>query len=384
MDTLDRLNPKFLVTSMRIAAAIALLSLPLWSLSPPAVAGQEPSATVPCLDTSATLEELIECIDPYMLASFDQDLRDGFDVPTADEMLQWRQVVAQMMDGRCDTIDLGGYDWGGDYTVTTFVDTGIPYCVLLETHYETYDGRDRVTHGWGTFIYNPGSLRNLSIGAPHPISDMTTNDEAIGVFKGTRSRTFLLSGGHRQASDVVSTCQGTYRRSDAAHDAQSMFQATVLELKAYADGHGSEFDHVQFHGMSTCCTACDVHLSHGSHAPPQAGDKLLELRAALSRYHPGWRICMSGDISCSLDGIENVQGRLLNGVAENEVCSVPAPSTSGHFVHIEQCRDYRLPNDWLPVINNTWPLYFYVPFVAQDLTAPAFAEPLQPGDSPTR
>jgi hypothetical protein len=44
-------------------------------------------------------------------------LADGFDVPTATEMGQWREVVGQMMEGECDTISLSGYGWGSDFTV---------------------------------------------------------------------------------------------------------------------------------------------------------------------------------------------------------------------------------------------------------------------------
>jgi hypothetical protein len=367
---------------MLMAAAIALLSLPIVPFSPCVAVGQAPSGTVPCLETSITLEELIECIDPYMPASFSQDGRDGFDVPTETEMAQWRDVVTQMMENDCDTIDLSGYEWGSDFRVITFVDNSTPYCVFVETRFETYWFGDRVTHGWGTFIVNPDSVRQLNISAPHPISDMDTNDEAIGIFKSTQSRTFLVSGGHRQASDVVSSCQNNYMRSDAAHNTEGMFQATVVALKGYYDSQGSEFYHLQFHGMSTCCTPCDLHMSHGSGAPPTTGDKVLELRDNLLRYHPEWRICLSGDIGCSLNGLENVQGRLLNGVSDDRLCSDPAPNYSGHFVHIEQCRTFRKPSDWSQAIMDTWPVHsYYLPIIAHGFVTVVLGQTVQgPGE----
>ena len=316
------------------------------------------AGSVPCLDSSGALEELVDCILDYMPHRYSVDGRDGFDVPTITETAQWRDVVRQMMEGECDTIDLGGYGWGNDFAVTVFTDTqdSNTYCVFAETKYEVYTTTKiitRVTHGWGTFIYDPAYLRELNISAPHAKYETETATEAIGIFENTRSRTFLMTGAHRHASDVDSSCQSAYERSDAAHNTDHMFHATVEELVEYYDSHDPEFYHLQFHGMSSCCSACDVHLSHGSSQPSVPGDKISELRDNLSAYHTGWSICVPGG-PCGLNGTENVQGRLLNGVPGDQVCDTPATDYSGYFIHIEQCADYRESDDWFLAINDTW------------------------------
>ena len=169
--------------------------------------------SVPCLSSSDTLEDLVYCFYDYVPDRYSKDGRDGFDVPTPEELMQWREVVERMMDGECETIDLSAYDWGGDFTVTTFADVevGSSYCILMETRYETYPdpAGPRLAHGWGTFIYNPVPLRELSIGAPHVKYEAWTDREAAGIFKRTQSRTLLMNGAHRYASDVDSGCQAS-------------------------------------------------------------------------------------------------------------------------------------------------------------------------------
>jgi len=335
--------------------------------------------SVPCSSSSNTLEELTSCILDYMPHRYNGDGgdgRDGFDVPTITETLQWREVVTQMMAGECEAISLSAYDWGSDFAVTLFTDTQdhIPYCVFMETRYETYTTTPvitRVTHGWGTFIYNPAYRRELNISAPHARYETNTGVEAIGIFKNTRSRTFLMTGAHRYASDVDSSCQSAYKRSDAVHNTDHMFYAAIAELVDYYDSRDSGFYHLQFHGMASCCDECDVYLSHGSDEAPKAGDRILELRDNLLVYHPGWRIGVSGDGTCDLNGADNVPGRLLNKVSGDQVCETPASDYSGYFVHIEQCADYRAPDDWFPAIHETWALL--------DIAKHAAPSPVQAG-----
>ncbi|MSO49350.1 MAG: hypothetical protein EXQ49_05525 [Acidobacteria bacterium] len=81
-----------------------------------------------------------------------------------------------------------------------------------------------VDRGWGTFITYNGATRELSHQAPHPISDSTTESQAIGVFKGTDSRSYLMAGAHRLANAASSTCQASYGQADAAHNTANMFK----------------------------------------------------------------------------------------------------------------------------------------------------------------
>ncbi len=365
MENIDRKKICFLVLPILIAALATFLLLSLTSASSTVATGLAQAGDVPCLSTSSTIEDLVSCTLGYMPHRYSVDDRDGFTVPTAIEMTQWGEVVEQMMDGGCSAISLSGYEWGNDFTVTTFTDTqnGQAYCVFIETRYDTYPAGERVTRGWGTFIYNPNYCRELNISAPHAKFETDTGTQAAGIFKNTQSRTFLMTGAHRRANNVLSTCQptaceGNCMESDAAHNTDHMFYATVAELEEYYDSHNTKFYHLQFHGMKSTeppsCPGVDVYMTHGVSATPVAGDKILALKSNLESRHD-WTVTVPGDSpSCNLTGTTNVQGRLLNNVASTEICTTPASSYSGQFIHIEQkswCRD---PDDWVDAINDTW------------------------------
>jgi hypothetical protein len=195
----------------------------------------------------------------------------------------------------------------------------------------------------------------LSQQAPHPISDSTTESEAVGVFKGTGSRTYLMAGTHRNASTSASTCQSGYRASDAAHNVTTMFHATTEELAAYYGAR--EWWAIQWHGMAAdTCGGVDAYLSHGRNEAPAAGDKIAQVQARMRAYHPSWNVEVPGTGTCSLNATENTQGRLLNGVPAGSVCGTEASSYSGAFLHIEQDPNFRTPGDWIPAVNDTWPV----------------------------
>jgi len=68
-----------------------------------------------------------------------------------------------------------------------------------------------------------------------------------------------------------------------------------------------------------------------------------------------WVVVVPGDaLSCSLNGTDNVQGRLLNGVASGDLCTVAATGYTGRFIHIEQKFDFRNAADWISAILATF------------------------------
>lgn len=363
------------ILSSLVMVLIILLLLSLSAASPFVAVGLAQKGSVPCLNRSDTLEDLVECINEYMPHRFSVDGRDGFEVPTATQKTQWREVVEQMMEGECGTINLRGYDWGDDFVVTVFTDIqkSHTYCIFMETTYDTYPNPagDRVTHGWGTFIYDPTYLRDLNFSAPHAKYERGTDTEAVGIFQNSQGRTFLMTGAHRYASDVDSGCQGDYKRSDAAHNTDHMFHATVAELEEYYGNHNSEFYHLQFHGMgSSTCPDVDVYMTHGTSAIPAKGDKILELKVNLVSHNPDWTVTVPGDsLTCTLHGNTNVQGRLINAVPGDQICDTSASGYSGYFIHIEQHTDYRSSNDWISAINDTWPVC-YSPLVVRNFNQP--------------
>ena len=248
MESIDRKRVWTLILSILVAASVTFLLLSFFSAPSTVAIGPAQAGEVRCLDFENynTLEKLTDCICDYMPHRYSVDNRHGFITPTLTEMTQWRQVVAQMMEGECDAINLSGYDWGNDFTVTTFTDTqnSSPYCVFMETTYNTYPCGARVTHGWGTFIVNPYPCRELSIQIAHPIHDLDTATQGIGVFKGTDSRSFLMAGTHRHANFICSACQPPpecqpgevvtqpeeFLEADVAHNVENLFQPTVEKL----------------------------------------------------------------------------------------------------------------------------------------------------------
>ena len=307
--------------------------------------------TPTCLET-ATLEELITCIVGQMPGRDSE----GFVVPTSTEQSDWRSVIAQMLSDQCDDINLPA-SLSGIYSVGTFNDAGNgqSYCALIEILDE--DGNGKVDRGWGTFILNPNPSRELSIHIAHPIADSRTEDQGIDVFKGTNSRSFLMAGTHRDANSTLSACQPSEVEADVAHNVANMFQPTVQDLLNFYEAIGVEFVAIQFHGHApSSCPGLDVYLTYGRPTPPSPGDKLLELQSNLLAHNPDWTVTVPGDTpSCTLHGSTNVQGRLLNGVAAENVCTIAASSYSGRFIHIEQKAGFRNAGDWVGAINDTWP-----------------------------
>jgi hypothetical protein len=133
-----------------------------------------------------------------------------------------------------------------------------------------------------------------------------------------------------------------------------MFHATSEELTAFY-GNASWWV-IQWHGMSADdCKAVHVYLSHGRAAAPAASDTIVQLKDRLLERHPSWAVELAGSEMCGLNGTYNVQGRLLNGVPESEVCGTAAAQTSGRFLHIEQDPAFRSFEDWVEAVRDVWP-----------------------------
>lgn len=309
------------------------------------------AATLPCFQ-APTLETVVGCIVDHMPGATSQ----SFVAPSSTVQNDWRKVVRSMLGGSCAHFVLPK-SLRSNYVVSPFTDTenGRSYCVLMESLDK--DNNGLVDNGWGTFITAAQPLRELNIQAPHPIADAMTSTQGVGIFKGTRARSFLLAGTHRGSDTKQSTCQSAYLRADAGHNTEPLFEPAVAEILAFYSSSGKQWTALQFHGMSdTSCDGVDVHLTYGLTSTPLATDKIRTLKANLLWYNPAWSVTVPGDQpSCSLKGTENVQGRLLNNVSLTSVCTTSAISASKRFIHIEQKALMRDPQNWVNAINDTWP-----------------------------
>jgi hypothetical protein len=303
------------------------------------------AATLDC-SSSTTLEELFDCIKAQMR------LRDdGYTAPTAQQLTDLRTVMGQMLDGQTNITLPSSISTIMEFKRFTDSGNSQTYSVLMEVEDANNDGM--VDRGFGTFIVYNEAEKELNIASPHPAYDLDTGYEAIRVFKYTSSRSFSLAGTHRYASSTTSSCQSSYRISDAAHNDDCMFFAATQELMDYYVS--SVWYQLQYHGMATDSCSTDVFMSHGDNqvTPPQ-GDIVYTFRDNVLAYNPTWDVDVDGATSCHLDGGSNTSGRLINGVPANQVCNTSATNYGESFIHIEQIRACRTASDWIDAVNDTF------------------------------
>lgn len=306
--------------------------------------GSSSAAGLTCA-TSVTLEGLVSCIVGHF---------GSFVVPSSSNQSDWKVLVTAMLHGQCDFAAPGSLL--GIYQVKTFTDTddAKQYCVAMEVQ-DTGQADGKVDYGWGTFIVNNAPSREINHSAPHAVSDATTQDEAVALFKRTNSRSFLMSGAKRDIG--TSACQNNlgYQASDAAHNADSFFTDATEAIDAW---YGARtWWQIQWHGMATSiCPNVNVFLSHGFGTPPPADAKTVALKRNVLKYHPTWVTTVPGDSpSCSFIASENVSGRFLNGVPRENACGTAASQYHYKFIHIEQQPGYRSVSDWYQAVVDTFP-----------------------------
>lgn len=222
--------------------------------------------------------------------------------------------------------------------------------------------------GGGTYVINPAGLP-LAIEAPHPVSDLFTETEAIEIFLRSNAKLLLLSGTHRENSTQPSQCtDGGYRVSDASHSLYPL----LFEAHARASLFDPNLVFVQLHGFgsaslatlqSQCGTTDDrlVNLSEGVtyHADLSGQSFLAQLTRAINADGK-IKACVYGNQTSSLGGTWTTTGRFTN--QSPDPCAQNAASSSRRFVHLEQ--SYRVRSSYRPdmarYITDTANQYFNV------------------------
>ena len=318
------------------------------------------AATLDC-PASTTLETLVDCISQQM----PQSGSNGFVPPTTQQQTEFRAAVNQMLQGQC-AFTLGA-NIAPSMIVRNFTDSGNgrSYCVLMETLDANNNGF--VDKGWGTFITYAGAIREMSHHAPHPKfntsttgseGDSYTEREAVRIFMDTSSRSYLMCGARRGANSTSNACQSAYSFADCAHNTNNMFHAANQELAAFYGAQ--DWLAIQWHGKAVDSCSMDHFMSIGFDANPPAGSKVLALQSAINAVRPDWSTATPHNDGCSLNATENVQGRMLNGVAAGSVCGTSATAPSQKFMHIEQTVGLLADLDgaalgWSTAINNAFP-----------------------------
>lgn len=309
-----------------------------------------------------------------ILAQFPRPGQD-YHVPPFQALGDIERIVGKMMDltadnlGRkCSSINL--LSLRGIYEIGVFEDTDFShrYCVLMTKSSNA---------PWGTVIVNPpddsdpSTRKNLSLDCPHPLHDENTGEQALAVFQGTNARSLVIAGVFRYTSDITSCQGGSFRISDAAHSVQHGFHAAVSAISKYfIENDAKDFTAFQFHGMgSASCQGVDAYLTHGMATLPRIpNDKLFLIWKKMQTYFSKikndtfiqlpYNEVMTPEnpmnFSCSMSGSTNLQGRLLNGVPPEQICTTVATSVTGRFIHLEQkpwLRDSTMFPQWIQVLN---------------------------------
>ena len=323
--------------------------------------------------TATTLETLVACIVDYMPRKKTNG-PDGYWPPSPQQLADYRTVVNQMLHRQCDATLPRSLAANLQRRMFTDSQNGKSYCLLMETELAT---TGKVAKGWGTFIVADRADREISHQAPHPIADSKTDKQAIGLFKSTNARSFLMCGAHREANGTTGSCQDDAQKqkyngaADCAHNRDNMFTMANLELDAFY--RASPWTAIQWHGMGTDkCLGVDVYMSQGINDAPANFSTLSMLKQLITVDQP-WAVHDPGDLSptgthvCDRPGTDNVQGRLLNGMPDSTVCDLDMDATASvgdKFIHIEQkddcpstnpsitsCRDAAA---WSQAVLDTW------------------------------
>ncbi|KAJ6613953.1 hypothetical protein B0H10DRAFT_2046820 [Mycena sp. CBHHK59/15] len=321
----------------------------------------DPSGQIACLQNStSTFVDLITCFDGFTVS-------DGFYTedtyaaaqPNSTELSAWNGLVASLftVDGNCTSVAVPSVI-AGIYDVALFTDysSGAQYCVASES--TSIAGV--YAKGWGLVVVpatRTAVQRGIHLSAPHPAFDLFTPEQAGALFQSTGARSLLVAGRVRSAyispSDCVIPVSNTteYFKTDPAHDVAEPFFTAAKAIQAWQTENGGcptqSCAFIQMHGKAaSTCPTDTMFLSAGignSKASvawyTDAVDRPIKrLKAALVDAFPTWNISLPSDSLCTLTATDNVSGRLVNGIAEDRVCTTAsnAALATGDFIHIEQ------------------------------------------------
>ncbi len=183
--------------------------------------------------------------------------------------------------------------------------------------------------------------------APHAYFDLDTLEEGALLFDALSARALIVSGTHRCANDLASSCSGMtgvctdegrqpYRNSDMAHRTDTLFQAVHGAIA----GQWSQTTVISLHGF----TDDGVSLSDGTADPTTEDSTVAKMATALESEFSDANITVCNNYpgatrEVRLCGSTNVQGRHLNG--STDACTMRASEAGGRFIHMEQSRSIR-------------------------------------------
>lgn len=292
-------------------------------------------------------------------AATDQ-LPSDFKVPSLARQNDFAALVQKCLDAQWESANTDAAALG--YELVQFRDTSTfnTFYILREID---FPGQTGFTGG-GTYIFDPSisARQDLVIQVPHPIFDALTLEQSGRMIPLVRPRVVMIAGTHRNNSTLLTGCDGTfqngdpYRISDVAHYTDTLFHATHKHLMA---GLPATTRFIQLHGF--CCSVDygiteDVVISEGFNAAPAPSSlaRLWKNEINAQNFLANGdedltEAGLYGDGLTVLGATNNIQGRLLNGVAIGTECTTAATGSTGRFIHIEQDLDVREEPDHIAI-----------------------------------
>lgn len=290
------------------------------------------------LSVSGSLEQTLKAIG-YGTAGDEQWVE-----PTAAQEVSFRAMVSAFLAG--DYAQAASFGNDIAYDVIEYTDTDV---VPATVHYLLM-GQSKINQagfrGWGLYARNPGG-RDLLIQAPHPRTDLYTERQAIELYLASSAGLLSIAGTRRDSTAELSTCSGSYPKSDAAHHTLHPFQyfheavndasvsTAFLELHGFGSGSLNKL-------KKQCRSGNDklVNLSEGVNYRPGKKDSSLMLTLEAQIDGDGLaEACVYGRDTKSLGGTTNTHGRYTNGSVD--VCTTNAESSEHRWIHLEQSYEVR-------------------------------------------
>ncbi|KAF5391592.1 hypothetical protein D9757_002543 [Collybiopsis confluens] len=344
---------------------------------------------VDCFNNS-TLGDLVDCLNDFTVGPDYYDASSYAEAqPSPEQLDAWTTVITSMLSS--DSTDCSStvlpISLSSLYTISPFLDnsTARTFCVLSEITSLPIGALNYYTKGWGVFVV-PTSRKDISrtihLSAPHPLYDIDTPQQAAAMFLLSGAHSLLISGRHRIAYRVPTDCitptnpNTIYYKTDPAHDINEPFNAANRVIRTWQNQNqngGCPLEtcaYLQIHGKgASLCPTDTIFISSGL---GNSNDSVIwynsqpnlpsrRLKGYASEIFPNFNVSLpSDDTACDLTATTNVFGRLINGVPEQDVCTVAANTltASGEFVHIEQSiasRDNAAHEGWGQAIRGTFP-----------------------------
>ena len=269
--------------------------------------------------------------------------------PTLAQQNEVGEIVEDILEGQYSNANDKAAILDGE--VLKFIDGTKEYYILHINLERMVSGNYRSLGG--TYVFYPEGV-NSAIQIPHPSFDINTDKEGVEAYLSLGSKYLLLSGTHRNSSDVTSSCQLEYKESDASHNNGHYFFSVHKALSMAND----DTIFIELHGFgssmrNTLWSQCDathnmelINISEGIDDLDETSFMYLLHQEITENttikscvYSPSNNVNVDDVYTSATGGTHNVIGRLINDVTN--VCDVPATSSSHRFVHIEQSYEVR-------------------------------------------